>query len=56
MSTQEIHSSRFLSDQELHIMCDKLRQITVDPRMNRLIGGVGGPIMPIVRYYRIVYI
>jgi hypothetical protein len=32
---------------ELHIY-------TVDPRMNGLIGGVGGPIMPIVRYLRIM--
>jgi hypothetical protein len=28
---------------------------TVDPRTNGLIVGVGGPIMPIVRYFRIIY-
>jgi acyl-CoA reductase-like NAD-dependent aldehyde dehydrogenase len=29
---------------------------TVDPGMNGLKEGVGGPIMPIVRYFQIVYI
>ena len=29
---------------------------TVDPRMNGLTRGVGGPVMPIVRYFRIMCI
>jgi hypothetical protein len=33
---------------EMHSMC------SVDPRMNGLIAGVGGPVMPIVRYFRIM--
>jgi hypothetical protein len=28
----------------------------VDPRMKRLIGGMGSPIIPIVRYFRIMYV
>jgi hypothetical protein len=34
----------------------KFIHVRVDPQMNGLIGGVGGPIMPIVRYFWFMYI
>jgi hypothetical protein len=36
-------------------MLNEVLTLTVDPRMKELIEGVGGPVMPIVRYLRIMY-